>query len=185
MQEAYHSTEYYDEYPVVNIDHTAALMYCKWLTDFYREKYGTAFPEGAYFKLPTLAEWTRAALGEAMAMNIYPDYPGLVNGKGCGIANIGETERVVNTDPKGVNTAIKPSINDNFPWIAPIYTYLPNENGLYNLIGNVSEMLIDHPRKAIGGNWTSTVEEATIKHTMDFLSPSPLVGMRLVLVVPE
>ena len=185
MKESYHSSKYFNDYPVTNISHVAALEYCEWLTGFFEEEYGAAFPEGAHFRLPTLAEWTRAARGDSHSPNLYPNNPNLRNGDGCGLVNIGEIKWIDDNTPEHINVEYGSFFFDNFTWVAPVYTYLPNINGVYNLVGNVSEMLMDFPRKAIGGNWTSKVEEATLESMMEFSNPSPLVGVRLVLVVPE
>lgn len=52
----------YDDYPVVNITHEAAVAYCDWLTEQYNSSGKKKYKE-ATFRLPKLNEWQIVALG--------------------------------------------------------------------------------------------------------------------------
>ncbi len=47
------------DHPVLNVSWEDATKYCKWLTDLYKEN----LPAGFVFRLPTEAEWEKAARG--------------------------------------------------------------------------------------------------------------------------
>ena len=55
----------YSDFPVVNISHGAAVMFCQWLTQQYNSRPGKKKFKNVKFRLPTLEEWQIAALGYA------------------------------------------------------------------------------------------------------------------------
>lgn len=130
MTRAYFSHPAYDEYPVVGVNWDQANAFCYWRTQYwndFRLEQGDALMDE--FRLPTEHEWEYAARG-GRQMSPYPwGGPYLRNSKGCLLANF------------------KPG-RGNYPEDGGQYTvrasaYWPNDYGLYNMAGNVSE-------------WTST-----------------------------
>lgn len=126
----------FDDYPVVGVTWDQANAFSHWRTKFwgdYRTERGEAINDP--FRLPTEQEWEYAARG-GRKMAQYPwGGPYTRNSKGCVLANF------------------KPG-RGNYPEDGGFYTvradaYWPNDYGLYNMSGNVSE-------------WTSTAfyEEA-------------------------
>lgn len=120
----------FDDYPVVGVTWSQATAFGAWRTKFwsdYREERGE--PINDPFRLPTEEEWEYAARG-GKKLAPYPwGGPYLRNTKGCLLANF------------------KPE-RGNYPEDGGFYTvradaYWPNDYGLYNMAGNVSE-------------WTST-----------------------------
>jgi formylglycine-generating enzyme required for sulfatase activity len=53
----------YDDYPIVNISHEAAVAYCEWFADLYNSTKGKKKFKKVIFRLPKLKEWQIAALG--------------------------------------------------------------------------------------------------------------------------
>ena len=102
-----------DNHPVVHIAYEDAVAYCEW----------------AGKRLPTEAEWERAARGNKKG-NIY--FWGNDASALSQMANSWEGEFPVN------NTQI-----DGFERRAPVKTYPPNDFGLYDIAGNVWEWTND------------------------------------------
>ncbi|MEM7514426.1 MAG: M56 family metallopeptidase, partial [Bacteroidota bacterium] len=152
-QQYYHTHPHQMVFPVVNVSYQAAKLYCQWLTDQYKITYPNSFPKDAYFRLPTQAEWLRAARGNSIVNFPWVKFDGLLNTHGCALANTKDHESIegmyyeremglfLSEENSGVP-------NDNFLLTAPTTAYFLNENGVYNVLGNVSEMLHDVPDQA-------------------------------------
>jgi sulfatase modifying factor 1 len=121
----------FDDYPVVGIDWHMATAFCHWRTKLW-DTYQSIREDGVNsedFRLPTEHEWEYASRGgHDLAPFPWGGYY-LRNAKGCLLANF------------------KPG-RGNYPEDGGQYTvkadaYFPNDYGLYNMSGNVSE-------------WTST-----------------------------
>ncbi len=114
----------FDDYPVVGVNWKQAKAFCHWRTHLWNSFRGDE-PNTEEFRLPTETEWEWAARG---SRDIAP-YPWggyyIRNAKGCLLANF------------------KPG-RGNYPEDGGFYTvkadaYFPNDYGLYNMSGNVSE----------------------------------------------
>ena len=173
METMYFSHPSYNNYPINNISRKGAEMYCKWLTketNKYLEKKGKSFV--AEVRLPTNTEWTFAAMG-AMKKSNYPwGGPEASNKEGCYLANF---------EPKEGKDA-----DGGFGPVA-VYSYSPNDYGLYCMAGNMAEMVyysndVNQPG-ARGGSWTSTAEEIKINGEDKFkgvTTPNVNIGFRVV-----
>lgn len=127
MARNYYSHPAYDDYPVVGVDWHQANAFAYWRTQLWN-KYN-AGEKGVYqtedYRLPSEHEWEYAARG-GRDMAPYPWGGYYVrNAKGCLLANF------------------KPG-RGNYPEDGGFYTvkvdaYFPNDYGLYNMAGNVSE----------------------------------------------
>ncbi|MFT4664844.1 MAG: sulfatase modifying factor 1 [Polaribacter sp.] len=121
----------FDDYPVVGIDWKMASAFSYWRTKLWNsyQSYRGDGINSEDFRLPTEHEWEYASRGgHALAPYPWGGYY-LRNAKGCLLANF------------------KPG-RGNYPEDGGLYTvkadaYFPNDYGLYNMAGNVSE-------------WTST-----------------------------
>ncbi len=200
----------YKNYPTLDISFDGANMYCKWLTDVYNAQEDREYQK-VVFRLPTRQEWTMAALGysdfqswvfeentiEAITQEggkkkehydlaetdcLYPwairawEYRNTVFNKfRCLLANV-RTPQVV-TCPAG-------TLGDGFRVTSPVGTYFANEMGLFDVIGNVAEM-IDEKAKAMGGSWNHSPEESTIHSVMNYDMRSTDVGFRVFMEVIE
>lgn len=107
------SLEGKENYPVVHIAYEDAVAYCEW----------------AGRRLPTEAEWELAARGKHLN-TIY--FWGDDASKLKEYANTWEGEFPVNNTQQ-----------DGYELIAPIKSFLPNDNGLYDIAGNVWEWTSD------------------------------------------
>jgi formylglycine-generating enzyme len=125
----YNCHKSFDEYPVVGVTWQQAMAFCHWRTILWRHsKYAKKQYLEGEFRLPTETEWEWAARG-GHQQSPYPwGGPYLVNKKGCYMANF------------------KPN-RGNYSADGGLYTvkagaYHPNDYGLYNMSGNVSEWTI-------------------------------------------
>ena len=144
----YHRHPAYKDYPVVTITYEGAKLFCEWLTDRYNSDPKRKFKK-VIFRLPSEKEWMIAAQGGDHAA-IYP-WPGnkLINKKGLYLCNFSRPY----TDTAG----IAGSLNDAADITAPVNSYYPNKYGLYNMSGNVAEMIIEKGI-AKGGSWKEKSE---------------------------
>ena len=62
--------------------------------------------------------------------------------------------------------------------------YFPNNYGLYNMSGNLAEM-IDTKGEAMGGSWANPPEECKVTSKSSYDGPSPSVGFRVFMEVKE
>ena len=115
----------FDDYPVVGVNWKQTKAFNHWRTKIWNQFKGADEPNTEEFRLPTETEWEWAARG---GRDIAP-YPWggyyIRNAKGCLLANF------------------KPG-RGNYPEDGGFYTvkadaYFPNDYGLYNMAGNVSE----------------------------------------------
>ncbi|MES2004553.1 MAG: SUMF1/EgtB/PvdO family nonheme iron enzyme [Bacteroidota bacterium] len=116
----------FGKYPVVGINWKQAVAFCNWRTHIQnsfleRKKFAV---DGDY-RLPSEAEWEYAARG-GLTNSMFPwGNPYLRNKKGCLLANF---------KPGRGNYA-----EDGGFYTVPAKAYWPNQYGLYNMAGNVSE----------------------------------------------
>lgn len=116
----------FDNYPVVGVNWHQAIAFTHWRTNLWkteREKNKMYF-EGQ-FQLPTEEQWEYAARGGRTEAPYPWGGPYIVNKKGCYLANF---------KPQRGNYAA-----DGGLYTVPVDRYWPNDFGLYNMAGNVSE----------------------------------------------
>ena len=166
----YHKHPAYFDYPVVNVSYEAAQMYCEWLTKTYNSSHKKKFKK-VHFRLPNEHEWETAARGGDSSAK-YP-WKGefLRNKKGLYLCNFAREAN----DTIG----IADKLNDSADITAQVNSYYPNQFGIFNLSGNVAEMISDK-QFVKGGSWLSTPEYLTIdnKQSNDG-NPKPTVGFRV------
>ena len=135
----------YNEYPVVGVSWEQANAFCNWRTDYLRRSLGK---EGIYvepYRLPTEAEWEFAARA-GVNENKYPWEGDLTmsDDKGCFYANFKPQEGNYAKDGQIITSRVG--------------TYAPNDFGLFDMAGNVSE-------------WTSTAFTESVGRLQNDLNP--------------
>ena len=178
MEEHYFSHPAYNEYPVVNISREGAEIYCNWLS---QELWKVLDKEDAInyndVRLPGRVEWVYAASATGV------DYPYPWKGEFL-------------RDSKGVFLAnYKPFENsymdDGGFFSLKVDSYHPNSLGLYNMSGNVSEMVYNAANSredpgTAGGGWMSNAEEIKILGPDPYhgiTDPHPNIGFRVVMTM--
>ena len=165
----YHTSKSYNYYPVVNIPYEAASLFCKWLTDKYNNDSERKFKK-VEIKLPDKSQWIMAA-GDAKASFAWGDDL-LYGPKG------GARARLHFIDKSNL------FIRDFPATAAPVKSFIKYKYGLYNIHGNVAEML-DVKGTAKGGSWYDIPENAILSKTQSFTGPDPRIGFRYFMVVIE
>jgi formylglycine-generating enzyme required for sulfatase activity len=163
--------------PVQQITHEAAQLYCAWLTASYNISPDKKKFKKVVFRLPTEQEWMAAA--RAGRENTPYPWGGYYyrNSKGCYLLNLNATEPCPDCETKGI-------ANDGGYFTVPAETYFPNDFGLFNMSGNVAEM-IQEPGKAKGGSWKDDGYHTQINPVTTYTSPSPTLGFRVFMEVIE
>lgn len=126
LVKGYFSHPSYDDYPVVGVTWKQAQAFNAWRTRLYNNHANkTNRPERFDYQLPTEAEWEYAARGGRVGAQYPWGGPTARNARGCLMANF---------KPGRGNY-----MEDGYAYTAPVYSYFPNDYGLYNMAGNVSE----------------------------------------------
>lgn len=186
LQNDYFIHSDYSNYPVVNISYDDAVEFCKWLTVKYNASKNSKY-KNIIFKLPTEEQWEKAALGN-FPSNTYPwngNY--LRNRKGEFICNHNPVKDkwIIGKDSNYLITGLTTSDiqnageMDGFLITCPVNSYDPNTNNIYNMAGNVSEM-IENKTITKGGSWGSFPDKLQIKSSENYINPSPYIGFRFI-----
>ncbi len=166
-------TEYYFchpaylNYPVVNVSYESVQAYCLW----YSEKINKNLEEKdkLTFRLPTREEFIRACRGDNHDNKYSWKGDSIHDNKGNFLCN-----------HTHYNYQYAGSLQDeNTDIIAPIESYWPNQFGVYNLNGNVAEM-ISEKGKAVGGSWRNGGKDVKNESVLIYDKPLPNVGFRIV-----
>lgn len=116
----------YDDYPVVGVTWKQAKAFCVWRTNLlnnFLKSSGSSYVQD--FRLPTESEWEYAARG-GLALSPYPwGGPYIRNARGCFLGNF-KPMRGSYIDDGGFHTV-------------KIFSYNPNDYGLYCMAGNAAE----------------------------------------------
>ena len=141
LVQKYFSHVGYLEYPVVGVSWEQAMAFCAWRTEFFNMH----SIEGAQdYRLPTESEWEYAARG-GKKMAMYPWGNNYARSSdGCFLANF-KPYRGSYNDDQGITTM-------------KVGQFRPNDFGLYDMAGNVSE-------------WTSSSYQTTNNSTVNDLNP--------------
>lgn len=142
IAETYFSHPAFNMYPVVGVSWHQSQEYCKWRTkkvnDALIEKDEDAVTYPSY-RLPSEAEWEYAARG-LQESEIYAwEGKSLRNAKGRFKANFKRGRG----DYAGWAGGDGKQLNDGYMITAPVAEFYPNDLGLYNMAGNVSEWTQD------------------------------------------
>jgi len=174
----YFRHEAYSYYPVVGITHEQATKYCVWRTQAVKTMMEENNIEGpSYFKyrLPSKTEW------ELMANAGYD---------AKGLKAIRKHKDKLNKNNKNARVALtnmKKGVKQDNHWEhsimklpAPGRSYIPNKYGIYNINGNVAEM-VQESGIAMGGSFDHFYGDIVpTNKAINYVSPQKWLGFRCV-----
>jgi formylglycine-generating enzyme required for sulfatase activity len=167
---AYYRHPTFRNHPVVGISYDQVLDYCKWRTERVKEYFSRAGKKELIFeyRLPTKEEWE------------------LLGGTGAEVFEakneVRWLEHSADNETYIVDYRTRCFINDSVSatlFTSPVNTYNKNSYGLYDIIGNVSEMVAE---KGIskGGSWKHYLEECRPGKDIVYAGPESWLGFRCV-----
>lgn len=161
----------YKSFPVVGISYEQAIEFCKWRTERVKQLldlkgiYKTNF----FYRLPTKSEWEKLA-----------DYSSeFLNNNGKNKKNKYQLNCIHVIDSAGLK---KVDFKQNSDVTVHVYSYWPNKFKLYNLLGNVSEMVLEKGI-AKGGSWRNYIEDCRVGKNQEYTKPNSWTGFRCVCVM--
>ncbi len=181
----------YKNYPVVGVSKAGAELYCQWLT----EKINTQLAGKSKVKvmIPTSEQWLYAARSGSKGTDYSWGGNSLQNIRRqqlCNYRNIGAESIHWNDDKKQFEIELSKSydilsyLSDNASITAPVKSYFETTLGLYNMNGNVAELVSDAD-KAMGGSWNSVGYDVRNESFVSFQQPSSTVGFRPIIIWQE
>ena len=187
----------FDPFPVANISYEGALLFCQWLTD----KVGS---EEWEYTLPSKVDWQVAAQGgnptaqystghqfvqgepyHSFSRNQYtylqiPQFiltkkeDGCCTVNGMGISRTYPLVRKIKLENGEEHVSVWPSTTF-------VRSHDKNPYGLYNMCGNVAEMVYGESI-ALGGSYNDPGYDIRIQSEKPYTGPSPMIGFRVIAV---
>ncbi len=184
--------------PVSFIDLPTAHDFCEWLTR--RERTGGIIGSNDLYRLPTDPEWSQAAglpnepgqTPEARETAMRERRGYYAWGRGWPPPDTGIPANFAGAEALAIGTSTELRQRDNWPYLAPVGSFPPNEFGLYDMSGNIAEWCNstwnrESDDKVLrGGAWNQSSPAAlnliTRQHALPVLL-APGSGFRIVLEV--
>ena len=171
----------YRDHPVAGISYEAANAYCSWLTQQYNKDSGRKFDK-VLFRLLNKEEWIFAA-NKGNTEKVYTWGTGFIqNNRGQYLCNFKHTIFVYDSAAKKYNEFPDTSVSAASPGTVPVKYYFPNSFGLYNMCGNVAEM-VSEKGLAKGGAFTDPAYKVRIATEERYTAPDTNIGFRICMQV--
>jgi formylglycine-generating enzyme required for sulfatase activity len=170
LAKTYSTSKKYENFPVLNISHKAAKLFCNWLTEKYKNK--------TYkFTLPTKEQWIYAAKGGKTEVKYPWGNSELKTKSGTNKCNYRDHyfgSKVIMTKKEEITEILNK--NNQEPTVE-VNSYSVNPYGLYNCSGNVAEMITEEGI-AVGGSWNNNAENVRIDSQFKYNQANPYTGFR-------
>jgi hypothetical protein len=155
----------YDLHPIIGVTYNQALAFCKWRTSTWGndKKLKNQFRK-VEFTLPTKEEWQMAAMANTINEKFWwGEIPYKKGG-----------EMLFNCfDPR------KKQVNEFFIKTLTVKSFKPNPLGLYNMNGNVAEIIITKGI-SLGGSWKEGATSCYNSSKNNYNKPSSALGFRCI-----
>ncbi|MBT8326666.1 MAG: formylglycine-generating enzyme family protein [Bacteroidia bacterium] len=179
----YYQHPAYKDYPVVGMTLKQAQAYANWLTEVWTLKKQDV---KITFSVPTKKQWIRAARGESS--NIYPwGGPYMRNSKGVFLSNhkaVGSENIHLDRSTNRLVVLSSGAFGMKNFITTPGESYYPNQFGIYNMSGNVAELVSDDS-VAMGGSWNDTGYDVRIESEQPATKPKSTIGFRVIATIEE
>ena len=176
----------YDNYPVVGITYENAVEYCQWLTTSYNRTEKRPFKK-VIFQLLTKADWIFAA-GAGDSTRTFPWGSGFIqNNRKQDLCNYRHAKMEYDSSSKKyveVKTLQSENMGKEGKFTTIVNAYFPNTFGLYNMSGNVAEM-IEERGVAKGGSYNDLPFQVMIKSEKYYSKTSADLGFRVAMKIIE
>lgn len=172
----------FDNYPMVGVSFENALAYCQWLTVIYNKEENRKFSK-VIFRLPTKEEWTLAANGGDEKKQ-YPWGTGFIrNSRSMSLCNYNENGELIfdSATKKYIIAPIAPN-GIRIKITSPVKSFYPSSFGMYNMSGNVAEMIAEKGT-AKGGSYDDPAWNVTIASEKKYTKATADIGFRVVMEV--
>ena len=182
----YFRNKAYDNYPVVGVTYDAAVEYCDWLTKKYNQEEKRKF-EKVFFRLLTKQEWELAANGGDPSKVFTWGGPFLQNNRKCDLCNYRKTVACYDSATKKNKeeaAVISADKENRFYFTVERSSYFPSSFGMYNMCGNVAEM-IQEKGLAKGGSYRDSAYDVRIASERTYTSPTADIGFRIAMEILE
>jgi len=170
----------YDNYPVVGVSYEAANEYCKWLTEKYNQNPHKKYQK-VLFKLLNKSEWIYAA-NKGDTSKVYTWGSGFIqNNRKQDLCNYKHTIFTLDSLKKYIES---PDTSQITIITTPVNSYYPNSFGIYNMCGNVAEM-IEERGIAKGGSFMDPAYNVRISSEKSYTKPQAGIGFRIAVKIIE
>lgn len=160
------------EYPITGISYQQTKQFFVMINnlDEYDNKLSTNKQYKLVYKLPTQKEWESAA--KVGLNNNMIDVKDSVNAEGCLLFRYLTSNNCEST-LKMINTRGKYSVMS--------YDFYPDNNGIYNMFGNVAEM-VEEDGVSKGGSYNDFAKKCHSKEVVEYTGPAAWLGFRYCVV---
>lgn len=158
----------YNNYPVVGISYESAKEYCNWLTDKYNEEPKRKFRK-VIFTLLSKNDWIFAANNGNNNKEYTWGNELEQNKKSRNLCNYRDLEKII---------IAREAIT------SPAKSFTPNSLGIYNMCGNVAEM-VEEKGIAKGGSYKDDANGVKISSEKIYTKPTSDIGFRIAMRILE